>query len=445
MATGNPKTRWKKSVASNGATKASNSSMMLIYEGKVSEDEIVSTPPTDFAVAWKGELPASNRLYFGDNLPTLAHLLQEPNVQGKVKLVYIDPPFATNSVFQSRAQFDAYQDLVTGAAYVEFIRKRLVLLRELLSDDGSIYVHLDEKMVFHIKLIMDELFGVKNFRNFITRRKCSHKNFTRKTYGNISDYILFYTKTDDYTWNRSMEEWTPERAKKEYPCIDEKTGRRYKKVPIHAPGTRNGETGKPWRGMLPPPGKHWQYTPEVLEQMDARGEIYWSPTNNPRRKVYFDDSEGVAVQDIWYDFRDDRNQNVHITGYPTEKNPDLLKRIIQASSNPGDIVLDCFAGSGTTLSVAEELGRKWIGVDNSLEALRATVKRFTRGVDRMGDYVSKEALPVKDGAFQSSMLDLLPRQDAVVEHKEHRKILDFVVFAEESQVDEVVSVIVDLV
>jgi len=244
-------------------------------------------------------------------------------------------------------------------------------------------------MAFHIKVIMDEVFGKNNFRNWITRKKCNPKNYTRKTYGNVSDYILFYTKTDNYVWNRAVEKWTTTRAAKEYQCVEEITGRRYKKVPVHAPGIRNGETGKQWRGVNPPLGKHWQFPPKTLDAMDARGEIYWSPNGNPRRKVYFDKSEGVPVQDIWMDFKDAHNQNIKITGYPTEKNPDLLKRIIEASSNPNDIVLDCFSGSGTTLDVASQLKRRWIGVDNSPEAIAATIRRFSKGVEPMGDFVGK--------------------------------------------------------
>jgi adenine-specific DNA-methyltransferase len=242
---------------------------------------------------------------------------------------------------------------------------------------------------------MDEIFGPRNFRNWITRKKCNPKNYTRKTYGKISDFILFYTKSDNYVWNRPFEGWTPERVEKEYQYIEKGTGRRYKKVPIHAPGVRNGETGKPWRGMEPPPGKHWQFRPKVLEEMDARGEIYWSPNGNPRRKIYLDESPGVSVQDIWLDFKDAHNQNIKITGYPTEKNPDLLARIIQTSSDPGDMVLDCFAGSGTTLDVASQLERRWIGIDNSPQAIATTLRRFAQGRERMGDFVEKKSRPVQ--------------------------------------------------
>src|SRR5207253_965747 len=122
----------------------------------------------------------------------------------------------------------------------------------------------------------------------------------------------------------------------------------YMKVPLHAPGVRRGASGGPWRGLLPPPGKHWQFTPDRLEELDRRGDIYWSPTGNPRRKVYLDNSRGVPVQDIWLDFKDAHNQNVRITGYPIEKNADMIRRIILGCSDEGDLVMDDFLGSGTT-------------------------------------------------------------------------------------------------
>ena len=232
--------------------------------------------------------------------------------------------------------------------------------------------------------------GPRIFATASPRKKCNPKNYTKKTYGNTADYLLFYTKTSNYVWNRPVEPWDDARAVKEYQYVDGE-GRRYKKVPLHAPGVRNGETGKPWRGELPPPGKHWQYTPATLDQMDERGEIYWSPTGNPRRKVYFESSAGVPLQDIWMDMRDAHNQNVHVTGYPTEKNPALLSRIIEASSNPGDLVMDCYAGSGTTLAVATDLDRAWIGIDRSDEAIRTAIHRLQHGTQKMGDFVSERA------------------------------------------------------
>lgn len=330
------------------------------------------------------------RLYHADNIDVLNELLNDKDVCGKVTLIYIDPPYNTGGAFETRDFKHAYDDNFTFQGYLSFMRKRLELMHRLLSREGSIYVHLDSNMVFHVKVMMDEIFGMQNFKGMITRKKCKSKNFTRKTYGNISDYILFYSKSEDTVWNRPYEEWSEEKIEKEYPYIEESTGRRYKKVPIHAPGTRNGATGEPWRGMMPPEGKHWQFTPDKLDEMDARGEIYWSSNGNPRRKVYLDQSNGVPVQDIWLDYLDVNNQNTLITGYPTEKNIDMLKRIIETSSRPGDIVLDCFAGSGTTLVAAEELGRQWIGVDIGDEAILTIKDRFKNGSKPMGDYVKKK-------------------------------------------------------
>lgn len=330
------------------------------------------------------------RLYHADNIDVLNSLVSDEAVCGKVTLVYIDPPYNTGGAFETRDFKHAYNDRFTIDGYLSFMRKRLELLHKLLSDEGSIYVHLDSNMVFHVKVMMDEIFGMQNFKGMITRKKCKSKNFTRKTYGNISDFILFYTKTEEPVWNRPYEEWSDEKILKEYPYIEEATGRRYKKVPIHAPGTRNGSTGMPWRGMMPPEGKHWQFTPDKLDEMDANGEIYWSANGNPRRKVYLDRSNGVPVQDIWLDFLDVNNQNTLITGYPTEKNIDMLKRIVETSSRPGDLVLDCFAGSGTTLVAAEQLGRQWIGIDIGDEAIATITKRFKDGSKPMGDYVKKK-------------------------------------------------------
>ncbi|RMX11599.1 site-specific DNA-methyltransferase [Allofranklinella schreckenbergeri] len=356
----------------------------LEYPEKKSVEEILSTPIRQYTPN-ANYIGGKNRLYHADNLSVLSALVQDESVLGKVKLVYIDPPFATGSDFESRNQKHAYEDHLTGSNFIESLRERLILIHHLLADDGSLYLHLDERMAFYFRIVLDEIFGEKNFRCCITRRKCNPKNYTRNNYGNVADYILFYTKSNRYIWNRPVEEWDDARAMKEYQYIDV-DGRRYKKVPIHAPGVRNGETGKSWRGMLPPPGKHWQYPPSTLDEMDARGEIYWSSTGNPRRKVYLEDSTGIPVQNIWLDFKDPHNQNIHITGYPTEKNPNLLERIISASSNPGDLVMDCYSGSGTTLAVAAALGRQWIGVDRSDEAIRTTLRRFELGTQRMGDF-----------------------------------------------------------
>ena len=419
MATGVP----KKGCLSNNGNKPT-----ISYEGKAEVSNILETAPAELSCLWRSPMECHNTLYFGDNLYILAHLLHDHTVRGHVRLIYIDPPFSTQSHFLSRKQKHAYEDTLAGANYIEALRKRLVLLRELLASDGSLYLHLDENMMFHMKIVLDEVFGPENYRNCIVRKKCNSKNYTRKTYGKIADYILFYTKSPRYVWNKPHEPWTEERAK-EYQYVDSASGRRYMKVPIHAPGVRNGETGKPWRGKLPPTGKHWQFSPSKLDEMDSRGEIYWSPSGNPRRKVYLDQSPGVGVQDIWLDFRDAHNQNVRITGYPTEKNPELLHRIINASSNPGDLILDCFSGSGTTIAVAHGLGRRWIGIDNSVEALKTTLTRFIKGTELMGDYVSKHRSPSKGIDSQASLFDSLELGCKGQPPRNHVPIIEFEICA----------------
>ncbi len=366
----------------------------ISYDGKSGISEVLNHKYSNFSCSHHINGGGDNKLFYGDNLDALLYLLNH-NYRGEITLIYIDPPFATKSDFLSRNQDHAYSDIVYGGEYVEFLRERLIIMRELLSETGSIYLHLDGNMAFVMKLIMDEVFGEKNCHAFITRKKCSTKNYTRNTYGNISDYILFYSKNSSYIWNRPCEQWEVDRLIKEYPCVDVKTGRRYKKVPLHAPGIRNGKTGEAWRGMLPPKGKHWQFTPEKLDELDEKGEIYWSSTNNPRRKVFCDFDKGVPIQDIWLDYRDNVNQSQRTTGYPTEKNYEMLKMIINASSNYGDTVMDCFAGSGTTLGAASELGRKWIGMDNSAESIRAIYKRLVEGLDVYGDYVGNKGESMK--------------------------------------------------
>lgn len=400
MATGISKTKWNSKKKSTATLGELSLKVELSYEGKLPEQEILEYQSdidfTNIHVYEKGTDQLGldfheNKLFFGDNYEVMSSLLESEEYRGKVKLIYIDPPFATKSVFKNRKEKDAYQDLLSGAHYIDFLRKRLILMRELLSEDGSIFLHLDENMAFHAKVLLDEIFGESNFQNFIVRKKCNPKNFTTKKFGNISDYILFYSKNSKkMSFNKQYIPWTTKTASKEYQYKEEGTERIFKKVPVHAPGTRNGATGGLWKGKLPPEGKHWQYTPDKLDAMDERGEIYWSANGNPRRKVYLDESKGIAVQDIWMGYKDAHNQNIKITGYPTEKNPDLLERIVNAASNEGDLVLDAFCGSGTTLEVAHKNARKWIGIDSGLESVRTILHRNFDGRKAMGDFVKKK-------------------------------------------------------
>ena len=365
-------------------------SITINYPDKLSEEKILSSQELNFSEIFEnGEIKQANSIkensiVLSDNFFALKKLNE--TYKRKINLIYLDPPYATGMDFQSRDLKHAYNDVFGTAAWLEFIRRRLVLMRELLAEDGSIYIQIGHQMLFHLKIIMDEVFGADNFKNLIVRKKCSSKNYTKKQYPNLNDYILFYSKNGSYKWNSpgipAKDDWIA----KEYPKIDKRG--RYKLVPVHAPGIRNGETGKPWRGMNPPPGKHWQMTPAKLDKLDANGEIHWSKNGNPRRKVYLPENKLIPLTDYWENFRDAHHQSIMITGYPTEKNFDMMKMIVEASSDPGDIVLDPFCGSGTTLQAASELDRRWIGIDQSFTAIETTLKRFLNGLIPMGDYVN---------------------------------------------------------
>lgn len=326
----------------------------------------------------------SNSYILADNIIALSKL--RDTYRNKITLIYLDPPYGTGMDFQSRSLQHAYTDKMEDNLWLNFMRERLFIMRELLSDDGSIYIHIGHQMLFHLKILMDEIFGSNNFRNLITRKKCSSKNYTKNQYPNLNDYILFYTKTNTYKWNQPGTPASQEWVNKEYPKFDEKG--RYKLVPIHAPGVRNGETGKPWRGMNPPLGKHWQLTPSKLDKLDESGEIHWSKNGNPRRKVYLPKNKQLPITDYWDQYRDAHHQSIKVTGYPTEKNLNMLKMIVKASSNEGDIILDPFCGSGTTVHAARDLSRHWIGIDESFTSAEATLKRMRHGMQEMGDYVN---------------------------------------------------------
>ncbi len=341
--------------------------IILSYNGKESEDEITSgIMPAALEMIYSSKqatlTEAHNMLIWGDNLSSLKTLLSYDWLKERVKLIYIDPPFATGRLFNGiHDESIAYSDTLKGADFIEFLRKRLILLKKILAEDGSIYVHIDWKMAHYVRVLMDEIFGAEHFINDITRIKCNPKNFSRPAFGNIKDTVLFYSKGDDYVWNGSTEKLTDADIEKLFPFMDTQ-GRRYTTNPLHAPGeTKDGVTGQEWKGLKPPKGRHWRYPPDQLTKLDNLGLIQWSKTGNPRKIIYAKDAvkRGKKRQDIW-DFKDPPYPQ-----YPTEKNLDMLQTIIKASSSKGDFVLDAFCGSGSTLIAAQMQDRKWIGIDKS--------------------------------------------------------------------------------
>jgi adenine-specific DNA-methyltransferase len=328
-------------------------------------------------VVRSGEHAHRNLVFFGDNAHAMEQL-ERDGFAGAVDLVYIDPPFNTGRTFTGSAGQSGYCDSwPSNEAFLTFLRLRLKLVRSLMSERASFYLHIDRKVGHLVRVEIDEVIGWRYFRNELTRIKSNPKNSSRKTWGNQTDVIHFYS-LPDAIWNDIREPLTEEQISRDYTKTDSETGRRYTTSPLYGDGeVKDGPTGTAWRGLMPPPGKHWARPPAELDELDRQGLIEWSSTGNPRRKVYADTSAGQRIQDVW-DFKDKGGSR---DSYPTEKNLEMLERIVQQSSVPGSIVLDCFMGSGTTLVSAAKHGRSFIGMDESPSSLAAAVDRL---VDETG-------------------------------------------------------------
>jgi len=338
----------------------------------------------------------TNKLIWGDNKLILSSLKNGPlreeiEENGGIKLIYIDPPFDVGADFSMNIEIGdeqftktpsvleelAYRDTWGKGAdsFIAMIYERLSLMKDLLADDGSIYVHCDYRLNSYMKLVLDEIFGNNSFRNEIVWRRAYSHNDGNK-FGIITDTLFWYSKSQDYIYNKIFLPRTDEETDKEYPYIDEKTNKRYKSVSMNAAGQGEARRfGK--NGLLSPPkGTHWRWSQERIDKAIKEGIIFFTANGVPRYKQFADDIEGKQVQNLWTDFMAISSQANELIGYPTQKPEALAERIINASSNEGDVVADFFCGSGTALSVAEKLGRKWIGADLGKFAIHTTRKRM---------------------------------------------------------------------
>lgn len=328
-----------------------------------------------------------NRIYWGDNLQVMSHLLKE--FRGKINLIYIDPPFDSKADYKKKIQLRGqsvtndqnafeekqYTDIWTNDEYLQFMYERLVLMRELLADNGSIYLHCDWHKSHYLKCLFDEVFGAENFVNEITWKR-SGVHASKKGFGPVHDTILFYSKSSDFLWNSQFTEYEQEYVDSWFNKTDEK-GRKYGLVVCSAPGDRLGtKSHYEWNGIFPPPGRHWATTKDEMLRLQEQGLVEHSKTGVPYVRKYLDESLGLPVNDIWTDTGHIKSKSFENQNYPTQKPEKLLKRIIDASSNPNDIVFDCFMGSGTTQAVAMKLGRRFIGADINLGAIQITTKRL---------------------------------------------------------------------
>jgi DNA modification methylase len=344
---------------------------------------------------WPDRYPRGGLLFHGDNKEVLAHLLAS-GFRGKVNLVYIDPPFDSGADYvrkvtlrgpKGTAKLDGesytlgeqiqYTDIWANDNYLQFMYERLLLLKELLHPGGSAYVHVDAHRCHHVRLVLDEVFGESAFHNQIAwKRTSSHGGANR--FGAVTDYLLFYALGGERPrWNPQFQELTDVHRARHYRHED---GRgRYALGELTAPGLRRGPSGEPWRGFNPSTlGRHWAVVPKELERLDASGLIYWPAKHGawPRLKRYEAEMEGRPCTDFWDDLDPINMVGLEREGYPTQKPEGVLERVILASSGPGDVVLDCFVGSGTTAAVAQRLGRRWIACDINKGAIQTAGRRI---------------------------------------------------------------------
>lgn len=368
----------------------------LIYKGKTRKEDIIAeTPAAPFQKmrSFNSDNPFddgwSNMLIFGDNLMALKTIYEDQQgentlkTKNRIKLIYIDPPFATKRDFMKDRE-KAYRDKIIGAQFIEFLRKRLILLREILADDGSIYVHLDWKKGHYIKCIMDEIFGEHNFLNDIVWQSTTAAKFQTLGFPRTFSNIYVYRKSENFIFNKQYTDFDFEYIKSFYKYIEPETGRRYRISDFTQKGQGPARYFGEYGVVEPPPGKHWIWSQERINDGIRKGIIVFSSSGWPGLKRYLDEREGNPVRDIWSDIKDIGPQASEKYNYPTQKPEKLLERIIKASSNKGDIVLDAFAGSGTTLAVAEKLGRRWIGIDCGKLAIYTIQKRLLNLTTQIG-------------------------------------------------------------
>jgi DNA modification methylase len=316
-------------------------------------------------------------VYCGDNLDQLAKLPATC-----VDLIYIDPPFNSNRNYEvfwgETKEKRSFEDRHESTkAYIEYMRPRCEHLHRVLKKTGSFYYHCDWHASHYVKVMLDQIFSEDCFQNEIVWRRTGAHNDSKR-YGTNHESIFFYTKSNKWTWNIQYQPYTKEYVEQNYRYRDEKGVFRVSDMTANKPG---GDVSYEWttpdgKKVKPYVGRYWAYSKEKMADMDAKGMLYYRTTGMPMLKHYLDEMPGVPLQTFWEDVKPVVSGSEERLGYPTQKPLALLERIIKASSNPNDIVLDAFCGCGTALVSAENLGRQWIGIDVSPTACRVMAKRL---------------------------------------------------------------------
>lgn len=329
-----------------------------------------------------------NKIFWGDNLQVMSHMLKE--YRGQIQLIYIDPPFDSKADYKKQihvknkvAMSDAlsfeekqYSDIWTNDEYLQFMYERIILIRELLSDTGMLFLECDPTRGHYIKIILDEVFGQNNFVNqIIWKRTFSHGDIGQgaKHLGRLHDIIFLYKKSEKFTMNTLYTPYSEKYINDFYKFTDN-DGRRYRLVSLLGPG--GAAKGNPYYEFLGV-SRYWVHSKAKMQELYEKGIIIQTkPGAVPQKKRYLDEAPGVPLQDIWTDIAAVQGGAIENCNYPTQKPEQLLERIVLAATNPGDLVFDCFMGSGTTQAVAMKLGRRFIGADINLGAIQTTTKRL---------------------------------------------------------------------
>jgi site-specific DNA-methyltransferase (adenine-specific) len=355
-----------------------------------------------------------NHLYYGDNLG----VLREQIATESVDLIYLDPPFNSNASYNvlfkapsgegSAAQIEAFDDtwhwndsaeaafqdvLHSGngnaaemlramrsflgdndmMAYLAMMAVRLIELHRVLKPTGSLYLHCDPTASHYLKILLDAVFGASHCTNEIIWQRTNTKAHAFTRFSSSHDIILFYRKSaDDFLWNAQYLPHADSYIKSHYANIEEESGRRYTLGDCTNPNPNRPNLTYEWRGVT----KVWRWTKEKMQQMHDDGRLVYTKSGAPRYKRYLDEMKGTPISSVWTDIPPINSQAQERLGYPTQKPVALLERIIAASSNPGDVVLDPFCGCGTTVHAAEKLGRRWMGIDVTHLAIGLIEKRL---------------------------------------------------------------------
>ena len=400
----------------------------------------------------------TNKLFYGDNLD----VLREHIASDSIDLIYLDPPFNSNAnyniLFKSKtgdgsdAQIEAFEDtwhwndkaeqafdevarsgntkafdLLNAMrgflgdndmmAYLAMMAVRLIELHRVLKPTGSLYLHCDPTASHYLKLLLDGVFGADKFRSELIWKRSSAHNSARR-YGPVHDVIFFYTKGDKYIWNAAYQAIPQETVDQWYNNVETETGRHFNRADMTAPGIRSGSSGADWRGIsVTAKNRHWAIpgflklgvlpAPDALDELDRQGRLFWPKREGgvPMLKRYLDESTGIAAQDVISDIQPLNNVAKERLGYPTQKPLALLERIIAASSNEGDVVLDPFCGCGTAVHAAQKLGRQWIGIDVTHLAISLIEKRM------------RDAFPGIEFSVEGTPKDLASAQDLAIRDK----------------------------